>query len=38
MLAALDRLGADTAGAASLRSSPVLGGGRPVGEARAVLP
>jgi L-asparaginase II len=38
VLAALDRLGADTAGAEVLRSSAVLGGGRPVGEARAVLP
>jgi L-asparaginase II len=38
VLAALDRLGADTAGAEALRSSAVLGGGRPVGEARAVLP
>jgi L-asparaginase II len=38
LLAALDQLGAGTAGAATLRSSPVLGGGRPVGEARAVLP
>ncbi len=37
LLAALDRVGADTAGAAELRSSPVLGGGRPVGEARATL-
>jgi L-asparaginase II len=38
LLAALDRVGADTAGATALRSSAVLGGGRPVGEARAVLP
>jgi L-asparaginase II len=38
VLAALDRLGADTAGAQALRSSAVLGGGRPVGEVRAVLP
>jgi L-asparaginase II len=35
-LAALDRLGADTAGADRLRTVPVLGGGRPVGEAHAV--
>ena len=38
LLAALDRLGADTSGAAALRSLAVMGGGRPVGEARAVLP
>jgi L-asparaginase II len=38
LLAALDRVGADTSGATALRSSAVLGGGRPVGEARAVLP
>jgi L-asparaginase II len=36
MLAALDRLGVDTSGAAALRQAPVLGGGRPVGEAHAV--
>jgi L-asparaginase II len=36
MLAALDRLGVDTSGAATLRQAPVLGGGRPVGEAHAV--
>ena len=35
-LAALDRLGADTSGADGLRRTPVLGGGRPVGEAHAV--
>ena len=38
VLAALDRLGADTAGAEVLRSSAVLGGGRPVGEARPSCP
>ena len=37
LLAALDHVGADTAGAAELRSSPVLGGGRAVGAARATL-
>jgi L-asparaginase II len=36
MLAALDRLGVDTSGAAGLREAPVLGGGRPVGESHAV--
>jgi L-asparaginase II len=35
-LAALDRLGADTSGADGLRRTPVLGGGRPVGDAHAV--
>jgi L-asparaginase II len=35
-LAALDRLGADTVAADRLRTVPVLGGGRPVGEAHAV--
>jgi L-asparaginase II len=35
-LEALDRLGVDTSGAAGLRRAPVLGGGRPVGEAHAV--
>ena len=37
LLAALDHLGVDTSGAEALRSSPVLGGGRAVGEARAAL-
>ena len=36
LLAALDRLGADTTGVDGLRRVPVLGGGRPVGEAHAV--
>jgi L-asparaginase II len=36
MLAALDHLDVDTSGATALRSIPVLGGGQPVGEARAV--
>ena len=36
MLAAFDHLGVDTSGAHTLRSIPVLGGGQPVGEARAV--
>jgi L-asparaginase II len=35
-LEALDRLGVNTSGAAGLRRTPVLGGGRPVGEAHAV--
>jgi L-asparaginase II len=33
-LAALEALGADVSGAGSLRTVPVLGGGRPVGEIR----
>jgi L-asparaginase II len=36
MLTALDHLDVDTRGASALRSVPVLGGGQPVGEARAV--
>jgi L-asparaginase II len=36
MLAALESLGVDVSGAAALRAAPVLGGGRPVGEAHAV--
>jgi L-asparaginase II len=36
LLAALDRLGVDTSRAERLRRVPVLGGGRPVGEAHAV--
>ncbi|HEX6787313.1 MAG TPA: asparaginase [Acidimicrobiales bacterium] len=35
-LEALDRLGVNTSGAVGLRRTPVLGGGRPVGEAHAV--
>ncbi len=36
MLAALDALGVETGGAMALRRVPVLGGGRPVGEAHAL--